>query len=565
MKWGQAFATRQRFPRPHARRWCKSASVGLAMISLTAAAPRAETRLELYPDNSGRAPERRVEAAVEGKPLALVCRRVWHADSSGQHFIEVASARFAAAGSVTVSLRGDSQRLGRPVLRTCGRDLIVGCLGNTLTFNLPGPGQYYLQLPGLAQSNGTFTVVFWVDDLRRLERLRTEWKSPGVVDVAGQAVRPDAELDQTAAIQRLLDRGGALRFSAGVYRSGSLRLRSATIVYFEPGAVLRALDAEEAVGAEFIAIEGARDVKLCGPGILDANSLAQRRVHNVHHLNITGSRNVTIEDLLIEESNSWAVHIRRSDNFVARNVKVFSGKDGFDPDASRDVLIEGAFAATADDSIAVKNRFPDEADGKTTERIVFTNSIVTTTKSALKVGTETRGLIRDVRFEDCDVFDGDRGIVLYARDGGPIEKVVWRNIRLFMTNWPQEKESGAVFHITIEKREAPTPVRDCLVENVLANWLFRSEFAGLPDAPLTGVALRNIRALVERPKSGKPALFSCRENVDLKLDGLKVDWQGHEAEWAGVVAGKGLRVPPPASAGKGRRLPRTGRNTDASP
>ena len=456
--------------------------------------------------------------------------------------MEVASARLAASGPVKVVLTANRGNIGQPVLRTVGRDLAVKISGAAIAFELPGPGQYYLQLPGLAQSNGTFTVVFWVDDLSQLEKTRSRFAASGTIDVSRRGIRPDSALDQTTAIQSLLDKHGTIYFPPGVYRAGTLRLGSDTTVYLAAGAVLRASDKEDAVGAEFIAIENARNVKLCGPGTIDANSLGRHRRHNVHLVNITGGQDVTFEDVLFEESNSWAVHIRKSDRFTARNVKVFSGKDGFDPDSSRDVLIDGAFVVAGDDAIAVKNRFPQDANGQTTERVTFRNSIVTTTKSALKIGTETRGPIRDVTFENCDVFDGERGIVLYARDGGPIERVTWRNIRLFMIDWPQEEQSGAVFHLIIDRREGVTPVRDCRIENVTANWIYCSELAGLPDAPLDGITMRNIRAKVDAPKTARPSLFLCRDNVSLKLHGLAVDWQGNEAKWSGIVSGKGLII-----------------------
>lgn len=504
--------------------------------------PEARTRLEVYPSMPGSILEERVAVTVEGRRLPLRRRRIFHSDSTGEHFMEVAVGWFAADGPVTVDLAAAREDLGRPVLCSLGRDLPLHRVGSALTFQLPGPGYYYLRLPRLARPKGTFTVVLWVDDLRRLERTRVESKIRSAVDVTTRGVRNDPTLDQTAAIQGLLDAGGTLFVPAGMYRTGTLHVRSDTTVFFAPGAVLRACDNEDDVGAEFLAVENAHNVRLCGPGVIDVASTKGRRQHNVHNVNITSSQDVTFEDVLFEESNSWAVHIRRSDRFTARNVRIFSGKDGFDPDSSRDVLIDGAFVVSADDAIAVKNRFPDDPDGKTTERVTFRNSIVTTPKSALKIGTETRGPIRDVTFENCDVFDGDRGIVLYARDGGPIERVVWRNIRLSMIDWPQEKESGAVFHLNIERREAATPVRDCLIENVTANWIYRSELAGLPDAPLEGLTMRNIRLRVDPPKSGKPSLFACRDNVSVSVQGLTVDWQGNEARWAGVVSGSGLTI-----------------------
>jgi hypothetical protein len=394
-----------------------------------------------------------------------------------------------------------------------------------------------------------------------LEQTRAACKAQEPVDVATRGIRRDLALDQTAAIQALLDAGGTLSFPAGVYRTGTLHIRSNTTLFLAPGAVLRAVDKEDAVGAEFIAIENSRNVRFCGPGIVDASSTTGRR-HNVHNVNITSSRDVTFEDVLFEGSNSWAVHIRRSDRFTARNVQVFSGKDGFDPDSSRDVLIDGAFVMSGDDAIAVKNRFPTDPDGGTTERVTFRNSIVSTTKSALKIGTETRGPIRDVTFENCDVFDGDRGIVLYAQDGGPVERAVWRDIRLFLIDWPQEKESGAVFHLIVSRRDGATPVRQCRIENVTANWVYRSAFAGLPDAPLDGVTLRNIRIKVDPPKRGKPPLFACGDHVNLAIEGLTVDWQGNEARWAGVLSGRGLTVSDSAVApAQGQTRPQDEGNT----
>lgn len=499
-------------------------------------------RLEVYPATPGAPREDRVMTTVQGCQLPLIARRIFHSDSTGKWFMEVAAGRFAANGPVTITLASVNGHLGQPVLRTVGRDLATKCDGDTATFELPGPGHYYLQLPELARPNGTFTVVFWVDDLHRLERTRAALRTSAALDVTMHGIEDDPLLDQTVAIQTLLDAGGTLCFPPGVYRTGTLHMRSDTTIFLAPGAVIRASEGEEAVGSEFIAIENARNVRLCGPGTVDAASRHPRRGHNVHNVNITSSQGVTFEDVLFEESNSWAVHIRRSDGFTAHNVRIFSGKDGFDPDASRDVVIDGAFVVSADDAIAVKNRFPEEPDGKTTQRVIFRNSIVSTPKSALKIGTETRGLIRDVTFENCDVFDGDRGIVLYARDGGPIEHVVWRNIRLFMHDWPQEKDSGTVFHLNIQRREAATPVRDCLIENVTANWLYRSEFAGLPDTPLEGLTMRNIRVTADPPKKGRPALFVCRDNVRISVQGLTVDWQGHEAQWAGIVSGDGLTV-----------------------
>jgi hypothetical protein len=514
----------------------------------------AEARVQMYPPTPGAKLTSKVSGVVQGKKLALTQERVWHADSPGQWFMEVALARFAADGPVQIELSAARQSWASASLRCLGRDLPVLEQGARLSFQLPGPGQYYLRAPALADSNSTFTVVVWVDDLQHVKKVRALATAGKAVDVTEHGVRPDERLDQTKAIQSLLDQGGTICFPAGVYRTGTLRVCSNTSLYLGPGAVVRSVDEEAAVGAEFIAIENADNVRLFGQGTFDANSLSRRRGHNVHHVNITSSKDVVIEDLLFKESNSWAIHIRRSDRFTARNVKVLSGKDGFDPDASRDVLVDGAFIVSGDDAVAVKNRFPDAADGKTTEHVAVRNTIACSMKSALKIGTETRGPIRDVIFDNFEVYDGERGVVLYARDGGPVERATWRNLRFFMVNWPKEKESGAVFHLNIERRERLTPVRDCLIENVTANWIYRSEFAGLPDAPLDGIVMRNIIALVDAPKSAKHWLFEERGNVRLPVNGLTIDWQGNRDKWSGVASGTGVMISDVHSVGSQKAL-----------
>jgi hypothetical protein len=71
-------------------------------------------------------------------------------------------------------------------------------------------------------------------------------------------------------------------------------------------------------------------------------------------------------------------------------------------------------------------------------------------------------VMSNVRFESIDVFDGERGIVLYGSDGGPIEDIVWRNIRLFMIDWKDEQDSGAVFDFEISRRDGLPRVEDCM-------------------------------------------------------------------------------------------------------
>ncbi len=126
----------------------------------------------------------------------------------------------------------------------------------------------------------------------------------------------------------------------------------------------------------------------------------------------------------------------------------------------------------------------------------------------------------------------------------PIEAALGR----FAADRPREEESGTVFQLNIEWRERSTLVRDCLIENVTANWIYRSEVGGLPDAPLEGMTVRNITLKVDGPKRGKPCLLEARADVHLPINGLTIGWQGNEAKWAGVASGAGIVISAERSA-----------------
>ena len=86
----------------------KATATILVSAMLAALATRAEAGLEDFPATAeARIREDRVSAAVNGQPLPLVTRRVWHMDTPGQYFMELAAAHFAADGPVLIDVITD--------------------------------------------------------------------------------------------------------------------------------------------------------------------------------------------------------------------------------------------------------------------------------------------------------------------------------------------------------------------------------------------------------------------------------------------------------------------------
>lgn len=171
---------------------------------------------------------------------------------------------------------------------------------------------------------------------------------------------------------------------------------------------------------------------------------------------IVNSKNVTIDGIIICDPGSWNTQILKFEDVTIRNVKMMndvelSNTDGFDPDASKRILIEHCFAYCGDDNIAIKTTntsgYLQDVDDITVRGCVFL-----TRKSSLKVGTETRGAaMKNILFEDNDVVESDRGMALYCSDGALFQNIRFINNR-FEDNYPDAKQCG--IHFTINKRNA---------------------------------------------------------------------------------------------------------------
>lgn len=520
-----------------------------AIIMLYAGMISAETNILLYPVPPDIRSDGKVEAKINGKPIIFEYFRNYPT-----YYYDVNYCRLAADGPVDIALTIHIN-FNKAFLRALLYDILYTREENVLNFTLPGPGHYYLQLPDVLspiagnENSGTYTVAFWIDDLNELNAKKMNHVSPDVKLVTQNGVISHPKKDQTAGIQSILDKGGRIYFPAGIYRTGTLTIHSNTEIYLAPGALLKAVDNLAAIDSRFIYLQNAACIKIHGPGTIDANygELFQD-TKNIHIIDVVDCHHVEFEDVCLRNCNSWALHLFGSDQIRCHHIRILSGKDGIDPDSASDIMIDGVFIMAKDDAVAVKTRKPP----KPTERVTVRNSIVASDASALKIGTETNALVRDILFENCDVFDSDRGLVLYARDGGPVENITWRNIRLFMIHWPHET-GGTPIQLFITRRKGLTPVRNLVIEHINANVIVPVGLAGLADAPLNNVLLRNVTLHIDVPKGGdsyfrgnidayapqfvdsmvaqRPDVFKTGKYVNIKIDGLTIDWQGNRQLW----------------------------------
>ncbi len=148
-------------------------------------------------------------------------------------------------------------------------------------------------------------------------------------------------------------------------------------------------------------------------------------------------KNVLIDGLHIRRSPMWEINPVLCTNVTVRNLDILShgpNNDGCDPEASRDVLIEGCTFDTGDDCIAIKSGRNDDGRrvGVAVENLVIRKCTMKDGHGGVVIGSEIAGGCRNVFAEDCTMDSPNLERVLRvksnARRGGVIENLFLRNI-----------------------------------------------------------------------------------------------------------------------------------------
>jgi hypothetical protein len=435
-------------------------TVALGLLAVAGTTPVGAT-LVVYPNTPNFQSDGKVTGTLNGQSVTFEYQHTYHPDSKGPKEFKASYVRFAADAPVNVQMTVGAT-INAAFLRTVGKDLSFTRNGSSFEFTLPGPGTYYLQLPDLNTAGITYTVFFFFDDLEAYSAYQQAFLSAR--NVLNNGVVSHPTLDQTGAVQNVLNGHGAIYFPAGTFRTGQLTIGSNTTIYLAPGALLKGTDSYNT--DQYLYTNGAQNVRIAGLGVIDANGLTSGNMATSSHLyNAEAITNLSISDVIVRNSNSWSLHVRRCDQVSLVNVKVFSGKDGIDPDGTRDMTVRRAVIQSVDDGFAVKSKF----SGRSCERVTMRDCIVFSCASSLKIGTENyEGTVRDVTWDGCDAVDADRGCILYTnKDEGdaPISNITWRNIRIF--NYPSwyGETGGAPFQF---HNLYGASVSNLLLENIVA-------------------------------------------------------------------------------------------------
>jgi polygalacturonase len=353
------------------------------------------------------------------------------------------------------------------------------------------------------------------------------------------AVGDGTNLD-SAAINRAIDAcaqagGGTVYFAAGTYLSGSIHLQSNIHLLIDAGATI--LGAPQSLNAydpaEHFAGHAYQDaghtyfqnsliwgvnltnISITGSGMINGGGLERDSrvappVTANKSIALKLCRNVLLRDFTIYHGGWFAILVTGCDNLTIDNLTIDTDRDGMDIDCCRNIMVSNCRVnSPTDDGICPKSSFA-LGTNVITENLTIVNCQLSGFEEGtlldgtmipaangtgrIKFGTEANGGFRNVTVANC-TFRACRGLALEEVDGGLMENITINNLTMMDLN------SYAIY-ITTGKRNrgpnvtAPGRIKNILIANVIAAGVPAAsgiQITGLPEQPIEGVRLENIR------------------------------------------------------------------------
>ncbi len=297
----------------------------------------------------------------------------------------------------------------------------------------------------------------------------------------------NGEFMNTKAIQNAIDScsftgGGTVTITQGVFKTGTIILRSNINLYLEPGAViLGSTDVNdyffnrEKVG--LIYCENAKNVSITGLGTIDGNGDAFMDLNRFKTISSEGTvycrqkerfrviegvpqdgpvvplerpnqmiifsncRNVTVKDVVIANSPYWTLHFADVDGGTISGVKIYNNlmipnNDGIDLTSCSNISVSDCDIRTGDDGFAITGyaHHFDLAGYKNivhpSKNINVSNCNIVSRSSGIRIGGWDQNDMSNYNFSNINITNSNRGIVLTVRDSGSISDMHFRNINI---------------------------------------------------------------------------------------------------------------------------------------
>jgi len=303
----------------------------------------------------------------------------------------------------------------------------------------------------------------------------------------------------TSKIQKGIDAvakrgGGTLVFPAGIYITGTLKMKSNVFLYLSAGARIQASinkadypvdpgktgKGSEMIYTRLILYDHVSNSGILGLGEIDGGRQAEEIPEAMQGIlpnliRIRNSKNITLEGILLRRAFGWNTHVLYSRDIQIQNMEsICNGSDGLDIDNSKQVKINNVLISSHDDSFVLKSTAGRYGLPQNVSHVFMDSTILWTVKSALKFGTETNAKkMENMVFKNVTIAGSRGALVMYLRDGATISNISYKNILV--------KNSRHSLEWIIKNRNGKGKINHITINNLVSNELNDVIFEGLDN------------------------------------------------------------------------------------
>ncbi|OHB75836.1 MAG: hypothetical protein A2Z25_20855 [Planctomycetes bacterium RBG_16_55_9] len=289
-------------------------------------------------------------------------------------------------------------------------------------------------------------------------------KPQNTFNIAQYGAVADSKTMCTEAIQKAIDAcanagGGRVVVPAGTFLTSTIILKSRVNLHLEDKAVLLGSPwfkdyppqkpkehrrDERYLLTSLIFAQGVHDISVTGKGTLNGNSQAENDFMNDGRIAkhrpcliwFDECTNVLVKDVTFTSSGFWTETYTLCRNVHVDGITVtdsdFRNNDGCNVVDCDNFLVENCDINALDDGICLKGYTPRGCNN-----VVIRNNRVRSTCNGIKAGTDSSGGFRNILIENNEVYQtGISGIALELVDGGVMENVIVRNIKMDVVGTP---------------------------------------------------------------------------------------------------------------------------------
>ncbi len=339
----------------------------------------------------------------------------------------------------------------------------------------------------------------------------------------------DNRLNIQAAIDRCAaEGGGRVVVPRGVFLSGEIALKSHVTLHLDEGSTLKASPHGSAYPSAFtdgghrgfVTARGCEHIRIGGSGTIDGDCRAWTSREDPYYLYKKegarrpflimpiGCRHVVIEDITIRNGPAWTVVPRGCDDVLIQGIHIYNdlkmpNSDAIDIVSCRDVRILGCHIEAGDDCIVLKTyKESTEYDNPACEGVVVSSCTLVSTSSALVIGCEVHGAIRNVVFNNCVIRNSNRGLSINLSKECDVENVIFSDMviqtRLFEERWWGHGEAVKISAVPWLEQDAIGRVRNITLRNLLCDAENGILVYGWRPGLIEDVLFDNVRLTIDR-------------------------------------------------------------------